>query len=1122
MKCPRCQQENPAHARFCLGCGARLALACGSCGTELPGGARFCLQCGQAVAAGSPAASPPPSPEAYTPKHLAEKILTSKAALEGERKQVTILFADLKGSMELLADRDPEEARKILDPVLEHMMEAVHRYEGTVNQVMGDGIMALFGAPLAHEDHAVRACYAALRMQESVRSYAEGVFRSYGVPVEIRVGLNSGEVVVRAIGSDLQMDYTAVGHTTHLAARMEQMARPGTILLAPDTLALAEGFVQVTSRGPVPVKGLPAPIEIFELAGASPARRRPRAAAARGLTPFVGRAAEIDLLRRALGRAAEGHGQVVAVVGEPGVGKSRLLWEFTHSHRSHGWLLLESTSVSYGKATTYFPVMELLRGYFGIEPRDDDRKIREKVTGRVFSLDRALEPALPVFFSLLDVPVDDAEWTKLDPPQRRRQTLDALKRLVLRESQVQPLLLVVEDLHWIDSETQAWLDLLVESLPTARLLLLVNYRPEYGHGWGSKTYYQQVRLDALPTDSAEELLEGLLGTGPGLEGLRRLLIDRTQGNPFFIEESVRALVETRALTGERGAYRLAGPIQSLQLPATAQAILAARIDRLAPEDKRMLQAAAVVGKDVPFPLLEAIAEEPEGRLRESLGRLQAAEFLYEARLFPELEYTFKHALTHEVTYGGLLQERRRDLHARIVEAIEMLHQGRLGEQIERLAHHAVRGELREKAVHYLRQAGLKAAARSALQDARGWFEQALGLLKVLPVNPSALEQAFEIRLDLRPVLVQLGEVRGSLAPLREAESLAERLNDNRRRGRVWALMAATHAMLGELDGALEVGARSLEAAKRLEDLRLRILATSSLEHAHYYRGDYEQVIELATDNLAALPADWAYEYFGNTAPASIYDRWMLVRSLAELGRFAEAAVYQAEVARLAEPTQHPYTVGMAYYAASVLHLIKSDWANARPSVERWTTVLRTGNVVLLLPWAVAASAWVLAQLDEVSEALDRLREAEQLIERLAAKGIFGTRGWAYHALGRACLLLGRLDEAQRLGGRAVDSSRGHHGFAAHAQHLLGDIVTHPDDFDAERGEVHYHQALILAGPRGMRPLVAHCHLGLGKLYGRTGKREQANEHLATATTMYRDMGMTYWLQKAEVEVRELR
>ena len=1118
MKCSRCEHENEAGAKFCEECAAPLARACAKCGRQLSPTAKFCSECAHPTGV---SAAPLPaqrfgSPESYTPKHLAEKILTSKAALEGERKQVTVLFADLKGSMELLADRDPEEARKLLDPVIEHMMEAVHRYEGTVNQVMGDGIMALFGAPLAHEDHAVRACYAALRMQESVKRYAENVFRRDGVPVEIRVGLNSGEVVVRAIGSDLHMDYTAVGQTTHLAARMEQMARPGTILLAPDTLALAEGFVQVTSRGPVPVKGLAAPIEIFELAGASPVRSRLHAAASRGLTRFVGRDAEIEALRQALGRAGEGHGQVVAVMGEPGVGKSRLVWEFTHSHRSQGWLVLETASVSYGKATTYLPVIELVRSYFGIEPRDDDRKMREKVTGKLLSLDRALEPTLPVFLSLLDVPVEDAEWTKLDPSQRRRQTLDALKRLLLRESRVQPVLLVVEDLHWIDSETQAWLDLLVESLPTARLLLLVNYRPEYGHGWGRKTYYQQVRLDALPIAGAEELLEALLGTDPGLANLRRLLIDRTQGNPFFLEESVRALVETQALTGERGAYRLAGPVQSLQLPATAQAILAARIDRLAREDKRLLQAAAVVGKDVPFPLLEVIAEEPEERLREGLARLQAAEFLYEARLFPELEYTFKHALTHEVTYAGLLQDRRRTLHASILEAMEKLYTDRLDEHVERLAHHAVRGDVQDKAVLYLRQAGHKAGARSALRDARTRYEQALDILEALPVNQSTLEQGFEIRLELRTVLTQLAELRAALERLREAETLSERLNDDHRRVRVCSVLMTLHTLLGNMDEAVATGTRALEMAGRLGDLRLRILTTSYLEQAQYYRGEYERVVELATDALAVLPADWVYEHFGMVAPASVYARSWLVISLAELGRFREAAEHAAEAIRISEATHHAYTIGLAHRAAGTLHLLAGDWPKARSVLEHGVAVLRAGNVSLSLPPTVAGSAWALAQLGEASEALNRLREAEHAVAGHATAGML--RAWDDHMLGRTYLLLGRLDEARRLGDRAVELLSSQPGGVAHALHLLGDIAAHSDGLDAGRAEACYRQALALAEPRGMRPLVAHCHLGLGKVCRRTDKLEQGREHLTTATTMYREMGMTYWLGKAEADL----
>ena len=550
---------------------------------------------------------------------------------EGERKQVTVLFADLKGSMELLADRDPEEARKLLDPVLEQMMEAVHRYEGTVNQVMGDGIMALFGAPVAHEDHAVRACYAALRMQESVKRYAEGIRREHGLTIRIRVGLNSGEVVVRAIGSDLRMDYTAVGQTTHLAARMEQLADPGSILLTPDTLAPAEGFVRVTALGPMALKGVPAPVDVYELIGVSAVRSRLQAAAARGLSRFVGRDAEIEQLRRALEQARHGRGQVVSVVGEPGVGKSRLAFELTHSHRVDGWLVLEAGSVSYGKATSYLPVIDLLKAYFRIGDRDTYRDIREKVTGKILTLDRGLEPVLPALLSLLDVPIEEPEWSTLDSFQRRQRTLDAVKRLLLREAEAQPLLLVFEDLHWVDAETQALLDSLVESLPTARALLLVSYRPEYSHGWGQKTYYLQLRLDPLPPESADELLDGLLGTDASLQSLKTRLAASTGGNPLFLEESVRTLVELHALVGERGAYRLAQPIDTLQVPTTVQSILAARIDRLRPEEKRLLETAAVIGKDFAYTLLQAVTDEGDEVIRARLEHLQAAEFLYETR-----------------------------------------------------------------------------------------------------------------------------------------------------------------------------------------------------------------------------------------------------------------------------------------------------------------------------------------------------------------------------------------------------------------------------------------------------------------------------------------------------------
>ena len=973
------------------------------------------------------------SPKSYTPQHLADKILTARAALEGERKQVTVLFADIKGSMELLADRDPEAAQKLLfDPVLERMIEAVHRYEGTVNRVMGDGIMALFGAPIAIEDHAVRACYAALRMQETVTRYADEVQRSHGVPVAIRVGLNSGEIVVCAIGNDLHMDYTVVGQTAHLAARMEQMAKPGSVLTTADTLQLAEGYVAMKPLGPVPVKGLADPVQVYEVTGAGAARTRLQVAAGRGLTRFVGRELELEQLRRAQQLAGHGRGQVVAIVGEAGVGKSRLVHEFVHSHHTADWLVLESNSASYGRATPYLPVIELLRHYFKINVHDSTQSIREKVTDRILTLDHSLQDAIPPVLDLLDALDDEHPFRSLDLLQHRQYTYQAVVRLLLSESRVQPVVAVFEDLHWNDALTLGLLNELVVAAQNARLLLVVSYRPEYRDEWRNRPNYRQLRLDPLASESLAEFLQALLGSDPSLPTLKSFLVERASGNPFFVEEIVRSLVDTGVLEGARGSYRLARPFSSIEVPPTVQAVLAARIDALPAAEKHLLQEAAVIGHDVPFALLHAICGLTEDKLRGLLDNLQAAEFLYATQLFPDLQYTFKHSLTHDVTYSGVLHERRRDIHARVVDAMEKLYADRLGEQVERLAHHAVRGELQEKAVHYLRQAGAKAAARSALSDARAWFEQALDVLKSLPESQATLEQAFEIRLELRPVLRQLGEVRQMLEHLREAEALAERLKDDRRRGQVCAFMTTVLSTLDELDEALVTGTRALEIARRLGDLRLSIVATSYLEQAYYYRGEYEHVVEIATENLAALPAEWVHEYFGMAVPASVFGRAWLIMSLAELGRFAEAAKYEAEAIQLAEPTQHAHTIGWAHFAASMLHLFKGDWAKARLLVEHWINDASDWNVAVLLPWAVAASAWALAQIGEASEALSRVREGEQLLERQAARGIVGHRGWAYHAVSRACLLLGRLDEARRLGDRSVESSQRQPGFAAHA------------------------------------------------------------------------------------------
>jgi len=1126
MRCARCQHENPTGSNFCLGCGARFDSSCSSCGNELPPGSRFCNKCGTPVALAPSGQSRFSSPESYTPRHLAEKILTSKTALEGERKQVTVLFADLKGSMELLADRDPEEARKLLDPVLERMMEAVHHYEGTVNQVMGDGIMALFGAPLAHEDHAVRACYAAIRMQEAVKQYANEVFRTHGAVVQVRIGLNSGEVVVRSIGGDLRMDYTAVGQTTHVAARMEQLASPGSTLLSPATLELVEGHVEVKPRGPVAVKGLAAPMEVFELTAASGARSRLQAAAARGLTRFVGRTAELEQLLQSLEAARAGQGQVVAVVGEPGMGKSRLFWELAHSHRLQGapaggdpggsisWRVLESGAVSYGKSAPYHPIIDLLRGYFAIERHDDARSIHEKVTGKVLALDRALEPALPALLALLDIPPDYPEWERLEPLQRRHRTLDGVKRLLLRESQVQPLLLIIEDLHWMDAESQALLDTLVDSVPVARVLLLVNYRPEYSHGWSGKTYYRQLRVDPLPPASAQDLLDGVLGTDPTLGPIRRLLLERMEGNPFFLEESIRALVETRGLVGERGAYQLTGLPGSLQVPPSIQAILAARIDRLTPEDKRLLQAAAIIGKDVPWALLVAVGGVPESQLRAGLARLQGAELLLEARLFPDLEYTFKHALTHDVAYESLLHDRRRTLHAAVVAAIERLHAGRLAEHAEHLAHHARRAENWDKAGQYLREAGRRAFARSANREAADYFEHAAAAIDRLPQTRETLEHAIDVRIELRTALQVVRAYDRQQICLADALKQAETLGDQLRLGYVLMFAGLVATLVEDYAEGLRLGDRAVAIGASLGDLGIHAGANCYLSIAHLAVGRFADAARFSEAAIGLIPAERIHERFGQARMVSSLARGMLGNALGRLGRFPEAVVHVREALEIARDAGQAYSLSSSFWDLGVLHLLKGDHAEAARDFEHCLEVWRTLQAPV---WNSPVRGLGLAYCR-----MGRVSEGVSLMEGVPG----GPPTFQYSegaALGEAYLLAGRTDEAAAQAQRtlALARQKGQRADEADALHLAGEVAARAEPVDAPAAEQQYRAAMSLADELGMRPLVAQCHLGLGKLFARTGKREQAREYLTTATMMYREMDMRFFLEQAEAELKEL-
>jgi class 3 adenylate cyclase/tetratricopeptide (TPR) repeat protein len=1105
MKCPGCGNENAVEARFCEQCAAPLPRTCDNCGSRVSLTAKFCPECGhplRPVADDSRFASP----KSYTPQHLADKILTSRAALEGERKQVTVLFADIKGSMELLADRDPEDAQKLLDPVLERMIEAVHRYEGTVNRVMGDGIMALFGAPIAHEDHAVRACYAALRMQETVTQYADEVQRTDGVPVTIRVGLNSGEIVVCAIGNDLHMDYTVVGQTAHLAARMEQMAKPGSVLTTAGTLELAEGYVAVKPLGPVPVKGLAHPVQIYEVTGAGAARTRLEVAAERGLTRFVGREFELQQLRRAQQLAGQGHGQVVAIVGEAGVGKSRLVHEFVHSHHTADWLVLESNSVSYGRATPYLPVIELLRHYFQISVHDSARSTREKVTGKILTLDAALHDAIPPVLDLLNALDDDNPFRSLDLVQRRQSTYQAVVRLLLSETRVQPVIAVFEDLHWHDALSLGLLNDVVVAAQDARLLLLVNFRPEYKDEWRNRPNYLQLHLDPLASGGLAELLQALLGSDESLSTLKSFLVERTSGNPFFIEEIVRRLADAAVLDGMRGSYRLARPFSSTEVPPTVQAVLAARIDALPAATKHLLEEAAVIGHDVPFALLHAICGLPEDELRGLLDHLQTAEFLYSTRLFPDLQYTFRHSLTHAVAYSGVLHERRREIHARVVIAMEKLYADRLGEQAERLADHAERGAIWDQALEYLRRSGFRAYSLYANANAAGFFERALTVLKKLPESPDNLRQAVDLRFGLRNALLPQGETERIGRCLDELDPILACLEDKLRSARYAAFRCNHHFFIGQQRRAIEFGKTGARLARECDDRVLQSELFCRLASSYYALGEYRQAIELAEQSLEFTPEELRQDCYDLPLILSVVSRMWLVFAMVECGHFSDGMSHAKRALEVAERAKHPLSEVLAWLSIGLVLQRKGELEGAVSALERGLDLCDSWSYRLTRPRLASALAVAYARTGHVQQglqlALAAVSDAEQM-HHTADKPRLLIR------LGQVSLIARQTETALSLGRQALEMAveQEAKGEEAWARFLIGRTCWACDPKDLDESEKQLDMARRLATACEARPLVAFCDTTLGGVNAQRCNQSKAEEFETAATAIYRELGM---------------
>jgi class 3 adenylate cyclase/tetratricopeptide (TPR) repeat protein len=852
MRCASCKSENPPANRFCLQCGLRLEGRCAQCGRENPSDARFCGDCGSAL--GSNAASESGPARTGSELRVTPDDTEASGVQEAERKTVTAVFADIKGSTELMADLDPEEARAIIDPALKLMIDAVSRYDGYVVQSTGDGIFALFGAPVAHEDHPQRALYASLAMQENLRRYSATLAAQSVAPIEIRVGVNTGEVVVRSIQTAQgRTEYTPIGHSTNLASRVQTVAASGSIAVTEAMRRLCEGYFTFRQLEPTRVKGVSDPVNVYELTGVGPLRTRLQVSVRRGLSKFVGSETESTQLSRALELAKSGRGQIVAAVGEPGVGKSRLFYEF-HSLGHQECLALEAVAVAHGKASAYLTLIDLLKNYFDIPPEEDAVRRREKIGRKVLALGQALEDTLPYLYALLEVAERDDTLPRIDPEVRRRRTLDAVKRLLLRESLNQPLILTIEDLHWIDEGSLSLVNLLADSIATARVLIVVNYRPEFTHNWGNKTYYSQLRIDPLGTQGGDELLNALLDESPELTPLKRAIIEKTGGNPFFMEEIVKELFEQGALL-RNGSIKLAKSLSTIQIPSTVQAVLASRIDRLPPMGKDLLQTLAVIGKEFSLKLITEVSAKSHDELQRPLSQLQTAEFIYEQPAASDIAYVFKHALSQQVAYGSILVERRKFLHERTARLLEAQFREAIEAQPELVARHYTEAGLAAQAIPYWQRAGERALEHRASSEAANHLRLGLELLGSLseraqPNHTVDPAQRYSLLLFLGEALFQVGDFVEARETLVRAADVAQSIGSTESMVRAAVkLVRITYDVGLPAPEALHLLEETLQKLGR-EDSQLKARILGALSRYLGVTGDRKQLMPYAMQAVA--------------------------------------------------------------------------------------------------------------------------------------------------------------------------------------------------------------------------------------------------------------------------------
>jgi class 3 adenylate cyclase/tetratricopeptide (TPR) repeat protein len=1118
MKCTKCQFENPEKAKYCVQCGKILGFHCYKCGAVTPGGAKFCMECGHRF-------KEPykkqildyTRPKSYTPKFLADKILTTRSSIEGERKLVTVLFADVANYTYVADKLDPEEVHQIMDGIFRILLDEIHRFEGTVNQFTGDGIMALFGAPVAHEDHAQRACHAALSIQKSIRYYGSRIKDRWKVDFSMRIGLNSGLVVVGSIGDDLRMDYTAIGDTTNLAARMEGVAEPGTILVSKDTYRLAKDFFAFQPHKTVEVKGKSEPQKTFQLIRARRVRTRIGAMQARGLTPLAGRKNSMAALQEVYANVKTGAGQVVGLVGEPGVGKSRLLMEFKSLLPVDDFFYLEGRCLHYGESMAYLPILDILKSYFAIEEGDSESQIKMKLEEKILSLNGMLQGAIAPFQELLSLQPDDENYQQLEPQQKRDITFEAIRDLLIRISQEKLLVIAVEDLHWIDKTSEEFLDYLIDWLGNARVLLVLLYRPEYDHRWGSKSYYTRIGINQLGIISCNEMLQVLFEDGEVDLAVNDLILERASGNPLFIEEFTQNLLENGFVVKKEDKYVLTKEVSDIQVPDTIQGLIAARIDRLEENIKRTMQIASVIGRDFAFRILHRISEM-RNELKAYLLSLQGLEFIYEKSLFPELEYIFKHALTQEVAYNSLLAGRRKDLHRKVGEAMETIFADRLAEYTSLIGGHFLRGEAWEQAFDYLEKAGDAAARLYSHAEARLHYGRAIEALDHLGDTEENRRRRVDTIIKQTLSSWRADSPERNLRRLSQAEELAKGLaspggpseGDSLRLARVHFWLGRVHYSRGEMGDAIGYFSQVLPVAQEYGDRELLSIPSGAIGQAMAVLGRLSEAKQLLGQ---AIPI---FEKAAN------WTEWIQAKgfrgtAVASMGNYGEGLKEVRQAQARAKELNFLTGVSVSNNCLGYAYLFGGDHPQAIEAAKAAVTAAEQSGDRIYAYVGYGVWGWAACrngQYEEAASCLARSQEvAKELGGRVIMADLFAT------AMAEIALGSGRLDEALVLAEQAVTMAQKAGGILAEgiARRLWGQAL---GSFEAPRwdeAEIQLAESLKVLESGQNRLEAARTHRVWGLLCHDRGNLASASEHWQKAAALFAASGLTREL----AEVREL-